>query len=108
MPMIKSALAQPGSIYVRNPYDQETWPETFKYTTRPVDSSVALITAVRVHLLELLQCVPDRWERYVMVRAIDGAPEGHKVTMGDLISSRVRHMEEHCEEIRAIRKVHGR
>lgn len=108
MPLFKSALTQSGSVYVRNPYDQETWPEIFQYTTRSVDSSVALIAAVRVHLVELLQCVPDSWEHYVMMRTIDGDAEGRKITINDLIGGMAGHIEVHCEEIRAIRKIHGR
>lgn len=107
-PMIKSALAQPGSVYIRNQYNQETWPEIFKYATRPVDSSVALVTAIRAHLVDLLQCVPDNWERYAMMRTIDGDPEGRKVTVGGLVGGMAQHIEEHCEEIRTIRKNHGR
>ncbi len=107
-PMIKAALAQPGSVYIRNQYNQETWPEIFKYATRPVDSSVALVTAIRAHLVELLQRVPDNWEQYAMMRTIDGDPEGRKVTVGGLVGGMAQHMEEHCEEIRTIRKLHGR
>lgn len=107
-PMMKSALAQSGSTYIRNPYNQETWPETFKYATRPVASSVALLRSLRAHVLELIQCVPDNEERFVMMRTIDGDPEGRKATFGGLIGGMAEHVEEHCEEIRAIREQHGR
>lgn len=107
-PVIKSALAQSGSTYIRNLYNQETWPEIFKNATRPVNSSVALITALRIHLVELSRSVPNNEEQFVMMRTIDGDPEGHKGTVKELVSGMVHHMEEHCEEIRAIRKVHGR
>lgn len=106
--VMKSALAQSGSTYIRNTYNQETWPETFKYATRPVASSVALLKALRTHVLELIQCVPDNEEHFVMMRTIDGDPEGRKVTIGDLIGGMAAHAEEHCEEIREIREQHGR
>jgi len=108
MPMFKAALAESGSVYVRNSYNQEIWPEIFKYATRPVNSSVAVITATRAHLVELLQCVPDNQQHYIMMRTIDGDAEGRKLTVADLISGIARHVQEHCEEIRAIRKIHGR
>ncbi len=107
-PLMKSALAQSGSTYIRNSYNQETWPETFKYATRPVDSSVALLRSLRTHVLELTQCIPASGEHFVMMRTIDGDPEGRKATVGDLIGGMAEHAEEHCEEIRAIREQHGR
>ena len=33
--------------------------------------------------------------------------EGHKTTVNELINVMVRHMRDHCDEIREIRRVHG-
>lgn len=33
--------------------------------------------------------------------------KGYKTTVSDLVNIIVRHMREHCDEIREIRRVHG-
>lgn len=103
---MKTALAQSGSVYIRNIYDQEMWPESLDYAGRPIEPSVALMKAVHNHIVQLLQHVPDYWERYVMVKAIDATDEGQKDTVGHMLEAMAQHMWVHNAEIREIRRVH--
>ena len=105
---IKTALADSGHVYVRPPYDQELWPQSLVYAQRPIEPSVALVRASRNHVSQLLQYVPDNWEKFVLTKYVPEEDEGRKTTVSDLINIQVRHMREHCDEIREIRKVHGR
>ncbi len=105
---IKSALAQSGSTYVRNPYDQEHWVEALDYRGRPIEPSLMLIQAVHRHISQLLYHLPDPWDRYIMMKFADEEGEGEKITVGELITMLVRHTTDHCEEIRQTRQMHHR
>lgn len=107
MMQIKTALADSGAVYIRNPYDQETWPETLDYAGRAIEPSVALVKAVHAHVVQLVQHIPDYWECYVVVKAIDATDDGQKNTVGRWLETMARHLWEHCEEIREIRRIHG-
>lgn len=106
---IKTALAQSGSIYIRNPYDQDHWVQSLDYAGRPIEPSLALIKAVHAHIAQLLHHIPDYQDRYVLQKSPCDAPdrEGRKRTVGELLGILTRHTAEHCEEIRETRRVHG-
>jgi len=96
----KTALAQPGSTFVRPPYDQEHWVKVQDNEHRAIGPSLALSRAIRTHIVQLLQHIPDHWERSITVK-YSCDDEGHKVTVGGLLEGLAEHLEEHCEEIRA-------
>ncbi len=102
----KTALANSGRTYIRPPYDQEKWPQSLAYTQRPIEPSVAFVRASRNHISQLLHYVPDNWEKYVMMK-FTVEDEGHRTTVNELLNVMVRHMRDHCDEIREIRRVHG-
>jgi catechol 2,3-dioxygenase-like lactoylglutathione lyase family enzyme len=102
---IKTALAQSGSTYVRNPYDQDIWVKALDYSGRSIEPSLALIKAIRAHIAQLLQHVTDYSEHYVMLKWANEEGKGSKVTAGDFVESLVRHHAEHCEEIRETLRV---
>ncbi len=104
---IKTALASSGHVYVRPPYDQELWTQSLAFTKRPVEPSVSFVRASRNHISQLLHYIPDNWEKYVMTKYTPEDDPGHKTTVSDLINIQVRHMREHCDEIREIRNAHG-
>lgn len=105
---LKSALAQSGSTYVRNSYDQAHWVEALAYRQRAVEPSVALIKATHQHLAHLMQHIPDYTERYVLLKFADQEGEGRKLTVGQLLNVVNVHLAEHCAEIRETRRVHNR
>ena len=107
--LIKTALAQSGSVFVRNPYDQDHWVQSLDYAGRPIEPSLALVKAVHAHIAQLAHHIPDYQDRYVLMKLPDEAPdkEGRKTTVGNWLGILVRHTAEHCEEIRETRRVHG-
>ncbi len=107
--MIKTALAQSGATYVRNPYDQDEWVKALDYAHRPIEPSVALVKAIHAHISQLLHHFPDALDRYVLMKFSDEDPssEGRKMTVGRWIEILARHLQEHCEEIRETRRVHS-
>ena len=105
---LKTALAQSGSTYTRNPYDQALWAEELAYTKRAIEPSLALIKASRQHLTHLMQHIPNYSERYVLLKFASQEGEGHRLAVGEFLDSMNRHLEEHCAEIRETRRVHDR
>jgi catechol 2,3-dioxygenase-like lactoylglutathione lyase family enzyme len=103
----KTALADSGRTFIRPPYDQALWSQSLEYTKRPIGPSLALIKASHSHISQLLHYVPDNWEKYVMMKYTPEQDEGRKTTVNELVNMMVRHMREHCDEIREIRRVHG-
>lgn len=105
---LKSALAQSGSTYIRNPYDQVHWVEALAYKQRAVEPSLALIKATHQHLAHLMQHIPDYTERYVLLKFADQEGAGSKLTVGQLLNGVNGHLVEHCAEIRETRRIHNR
>jgi hypothetical protein len=101
-------VAQSGSTYIRNPYDQAHWAEALAYKERAVEPSLALIKASRHHLAHLMQHIPDYSERYVLLKYANEEGEGRKITIGEWLDVMARHLAEHCAEIRETRHVHDR
>jgi catechol 2,3-dioxygenase-like lactoylglutathione lyase family enzyme len=104
----KSALAQSGSTFIRNPYDQAHWVEALAYKERAIEPSLALIKATRRHIAHLLQHIPDHWDRYILQKFASREGEGDKVTVGELLDGLSRHLADHCAEIQETRRIHSR
>lgn len=105
---LKTALAQPGSTFIRNPYDQDHWVEALAYKEREIEPSLALIKAMRRHIVQLFQQIPDHWDRYVLLKFASWESEGDKVTVGELLDGLNWHFAEHCAEIQETRHIHNR
>lgn len=104
---IETVLVNPGSVFVRPPYDQEKWVEVLDYKHRPTGTSLALISAVQAHITHLLRQVPDSWDHSI-VRKFATEDEGHTATLSDMITIQIEHTTAHLDEIRQTRKVHHR
>ena len=104
----ESALAQSGSTFIRNPYDQPHWAEALAYNLRPIEPSLALLKAMRDHLIQLFQHIPDYRDRYVLLKFASWEGDGGRVAVGELLESLNRHLAEHCAEIRETRRIQGR
>lgn len=104
----KSALAQSGSTFIRNPYDQDHWVEALAYTERAIEPSLALLKAMREMLAQLFQQIPDHWDRYVLMKFASWEGEGDKVAVGELMDALNWHLAEHCAEIQETRRIHQR
>jgi catechol 2,3-dioxygenase-like lactoylglutathione lyase family enzyme len=106
---IETVLVNPGSVFVRPPYDQEKWVEVLDYKHRPIGTSLALIRAVQAHITQLLLHVPESWDHSIMRKfACNTDDEGHKSTLSELITIQIEHTAAHLDEIRQTRKIHHR
>ncbi len=81
---------------------QQTWGERWAYGSRSLDVSLALLKAIRVHILQLLEHVPEAWNRAVLVRTPDGQCE--RVPVGFVIQMQADHLFHHLGRIRDILK----
>src|SRR5579859_6934066 len=104
---IETVLANPGSVFVRPPYDQEKWVEALDYQHRPIGTSLALIRAVQAHITQLLLHVHNGWDHFI-VRKFTMEDEGHQSTLSEMITIQIEHTAAHLDEIRQTRKIHQR
>jgi hypothetical protein len=61
---------------------------------------LSLLKATRNHILQLLEAVPEAWNRSVTVRTPRGETE--RVPVGFVIQMQADHLMHHLERIRAI------
>lgn len=105
---LKAALAGPGFHYSHEWYSTDNAiAEPLDYAGRAIGPSLALFRAHRIHIVQLMQLLPDAWERYILFRW-PGTEVEEQVTTGRIIRSQARHAETHIEEIRRILRQHGR
>ncbi len=106
--VFESAIAQSGSTFIRNSYDQNHWANALVYKERPIEPSLALIKAIRQHLARLFSLIPDYWDRYVLLKSSSDEGEGYRVTVGQLLTGWNWHDAEHYAEICETRRIHNR
>jgi uncharacterized damage-inducible protein DinB len=104
---IKVALGAPGSTFCFDWYPgNEPWAARFDYAGRAVEPAVALLRAHRLHLAQLLEYLPDGWERSVTVVA-PYQPQQEEMTVGTIVGLLARHVEQHVEQVQEIRAKNG-
>ena len=81
------------------------WSESWAYTHRGLESSLALYRANRRHIVDLLEHIPGALEK--TVRFDRPGKEELLSTVFDVVELHVRHLTEHIETIQAIRQAHG-
>jgi len=84
---------------------QETWAERWAYAKRSVDISLSLFKAERAHVVQLLESVPEVWDRSVLVCTAKGEEE--RVPVGFVVQMQADHVHHHIERIRAILRERG-
>jgi hypothetical protein len=84
---------------------QRTWADRWAYNHRPIDVSLSLFRAIREHVLQLVESLPDAWSHAVVVRTKDGQVE--RVPIGYVIQMQADHVLHHVECIRRILKDRG-
>ena len=105
---IKAALGNSGGTYNLLWYwdkPQEEWADSWDYAGRGIESSLGLLRANRRHMVELLQQIPDAWEKCVFIPRPDG--ERRRATVGYVVEMQANHVPGHIDDIRRIRQVHG-
>ena len=105
---IKMAMGNDGAEFALGWYggmSQQTWGERWAYSRRSLGASLSLLKAIRTHVLQLLESVPDAWDRSVVVRNRDGEIE--QVPIGFVIQMQGDHVLHHIKRIRGILQERG-
>ncbi len=84
---------------------QNEWANSWRYTTRTIEPSLALFAANRRHIEQLLQQVPAAWTQIIWIKWSHG--EQRQMTVGQIIEMQSRHAMGHVQEILAIRQTRG-
>ena len=75
-----------------------------KEFARAIEPLLDLFAANRRHVEQLLQHIPDAWQRTIL---IDWPEKQEQITVRAIIEMQTRHAQHHLDEILAIRKTHG-
>lgn len=100
---IKQALGNDQSEFSLDWYrawPQDTWADRWAYAQRPIEVSLALLKAIRDHVAQLLEHVPDGWNKSVGFREPNGEIE--TVPVSTIIEMQTNHLEHHVKQIEAI------
>jgi hypothetical protein len=100
------ALGSSASTYRLDWYGQEAWVDALDHAGRPIAPALGLLRANRCHLAQLLERLPDAWERYVLIPRPEH-PEGFKTVVKDIVLTQAVHIPWHIEQIRETRRIHG-
>jgi len=100
---IKQAIGNNQSEFSLDWYrelSQDTWADHWAYDQRPIEASLTLLTAIRDHVVQLIEHVPDGWNRTVRFREPNGEIE--IVPVGFIIEMQSAHVAHHVKQIEAI------
>ncbi len=84
---------------------QMEWVESWKYSSRSIKSSLALLRANRQHIVDLVGQIPGGCEKSIRLRWPDGKEE--RVTVADVLEMQTRHVAGHIQDIQLIRQAHN-
>ena len=104
--MILGALGNSGCLYDQSWYKTDnSWVHILKYQERSIDLATTLFKANLQSMVELLKILPNSLEcQIILRREID--PQDKKITVEQLIQSRIHHTQHHLAQIIETRKVH--
>jgi uncharacterized damage-inducible protein DinB len=105
---VKRAIGNPGGKFDLQWYwamPQDEWVKSWAYAHREIGASLALLRASRDHIVQLLEQMPDAWERSLLVRSPND--EVQEVKVAWVVNMQTQHVLGHVEDIRRIRQVHG-
>lgn len=84
---------------------QQTWADRWAYSRRSIGASLSLLKATRTNILQLIESVPDAWNRAVVVRKRDGEME--QVPVGFVVQMQADHVLHHIKRIHEILQERG-
>jgi len=79
---------------------QQVWGDRWAYSRRSIDVSLLLLKTIRTHILQLLESVPDAWDRAAILLKPDGGKE--RVPVGFVIQMQSDHVLHHISRIHEI------
>jgi hypothetical protein len=100
---IKQALGNDQSEFSLDWYrslPQDVWADRWAYAQRPIETSLALLKAIRDHVVQLVEHVPDGWNRAVGFREPNGEIE--IVPVGFVVEMQANHVMHHLQQIETI------
>jgi uncharacterized damage-inducible protein DinB len=100
---IKQALGNEQAEFSLDWYralTQDTWADRWAYAQRSIEVSLALLKAIRDHVIQLIEHVPDGWNRAVGFREPNGEIE--IVPVGFVIEMQANHVMHHLQQIETI------
>jgi hypothetical protein len=104
--LVMVALGNSGSVYDQTWYKVDnSWAQILKYQQRSIDLAISLYKANHQSLVELLKILPDSLERFIVLRRAKD-PAGSKITVEQLIQSRIQHTRHHLAQIIETRRQH--
>ena len=81
---------------------QQEWADRWAYSARPIGVSLSLLRAGREHVLQILDHIPEAWNRAVLLRKPDGQIEW--VPVGFIVEMQAEHAFHHLRRIKEILK----
>jgi hypothetical protein len=84
---------------------QDEWVKRWAYDKRPLGPSLAFYRASTWNLVEFLRNIPDAWDHFGRV-TWPGEQEETCGTVREIVEMNLRHMDQHAEEIQAIRALY--
>ena len=99
---IKAALGNPAGLFSLEWYGdkpQMEWAENWKYSSRPIESSLALFRANRHHIIELVQQTPNARVKSIRIK---WPQREERITVGDILEIQASHVVEHITDIQTI------
>jgi hypothetical protein len=105
---IKRALGNLGGKFDLQWYwemPQDEWVKSWDYAGREIEPSLALFRANRGHIVQLLEHMPEVWERSLLVRWPNG--EEQEVGVAWVVKMQAKHVPGHLDDIRRAQEVHG-
>lgn len=102
---IKMMLGNEQAEFMLNWYweiPQTYWANSWAYAKRSVNISLDLLNASRNHILELLDRIPDVWDKSIKLRKRDG--EYETITTGFIVEMQADHVFHHIKRIQEIRR----
>ena len=104
---LKKAIATPGApIRFEGFPGNEPWADALAFDKRPIGPALALIAAHRQTIVQLLEYLPDAWERCVTILDSQGQ-EMQEISGGSIVGMLAEHMDEHIGTIGRIREKHS-
>ena len=89
---LRKAVAEPGGLVVA--YDQNLWTDTLDYKGRSTEEALEVFRLLRTSSYWLLVQLPEKtWTNWVQ------HSERGKLTLDDLLSGSVSHIDEHIKQI---------
>jgi hypothetical protein len=85
---------------------QDEWVKSWAYASREIGPSLALFRASRGHIVQLLEQMPEIWERSLLVRWLNEEEQEVK-KVGWVVKMQAEHVPGHVDDIRRVRQVHG-